>query len=247
MIGTECPSRPGTVRELPTLPAHGCRLDSGGVGGSHPGKLPVHQRPRTRGQPVSAPGAVRLLAEALGLSADDWARLPRGRPTATGNAARSVPESMFSMRGDITNLVGRHDELRTLLDVATGEPVQGIDACRGWHGRGGKTALSVYTGHYLADASLLDRSSWICTAAPPPGHVTRPTRWPACWPPRPGPPTPAAGSGRSGEVVAPSARHPSESRTNVRHQPGSDLARPTTAGPAPSSARGRRCGMLSPC
>ena len=69
-------------------------------------------------------------------------------PMAT---ARPVPAAMFSMRGDIPNFVGRHDELRILLDTASG-PVRGIavHTVDGMPGVG-KTTFSVHAAHHLAD------------------------------------------------------------------------------------------------
>ena len=65
------------------------------------------------------------------------------------------PAAMFSMRGDIPGFVGRHDELRTLVDTVTAAvdgPVRGIamytvDGMAGV----GKTAFSVHAAHHLAD------------------------------------------------------------------------------------------------
>ncbi|WP_243727227.1 ATP-binding protein [Actinocrispum wychmicini] len=76
--------------------------------------------------------------------------VPAPEPTA-----RSVPAAMFSMRGDIPDFVGRHDELRTLLDTvvtAASQPVRGIavHAVDGMPGVG-KTAFSIHAAHHLAD------------------------------------------------------------------------------------------------
>ena len=68
--------------------------------------------------------------------------------------AGSVPAAMFSMRGDLPEFVGRHDELRTLLDtvVAASQPVRGIavHAVDGMPGVG-KTVFSIHAAHRLAD------------------------------------------------------------------------------------------------
>jgi tetratricopeptide (TPR) repeat protein len=72
-------------------------------------------------------------------------------------ASRGQPASaaMFSMRGDIPHFVGRHDELRTLLDTvvaAANGPVRGIavHTVDGMPGVG-KTTFSVHAAHHLAD------------------------------------------------------------------------------------------------
>ena len=82
------------------------------------------------------------------------ARAARSRDGAA--RAGSVPAAMFSMRGDILDFVGRHDELRTLLDTATvatrdgplrGIAVHTVDGMPGV----GKTTFSVHAAHHLAD------------------------------------------------------------------------------------------------
>jgi tetratricopeptide (TPR) repeat protein len=74
----------------------------------------------------------------------------RDRPRRAG----LVPAAMFSMRGDLPEFVGRHDELRTLLDtmVAASELVRGIavHAVDGMPGVG-KTVFSIHAAHRLAD------------------------------------------------------------------------------------------------
>jgi tetratricopeptide (TPR) repeat protein len=69
--------------------------------------------------------------------------------------ARPVPVAMFSMRGDIPNFVGRHDELRILLDTvaaAASAPARGISVhtVDGMPGVG-KTTFSVHAAHHLAN------------------------------------------------------------------------------------------------
>jgi tetratricopeptide (TPR) repeat protein len=81
--------------------------------------------------------------------------VPHQSPAAPGPAVRPVPAAMFSMRGDIPDFVGRHDELRILLDTvvaAASGPVRGIavHTVDGMPGVG-KTALSVHAAHHLAD------------------------------------------------------------------------------------------------
>ena len=83
-----------------------------------------------------------LLADAA-RSRDD---APRGQ---------SVPAAMFSMRGDIPDFVGRHAELRILLDTvvaAASGPVRGVavHTVDGMPGVG-KTTFSVHAAHHLAD------------------------------------------------------------------------------------------------
>lgn len=66
-----------------------------------------------------------------------------------------APVAMFSMRGDIPNFVGRHGELRILLDTvaaaasaqAQGIAVYTVDGMPGV----GKTTFSVHAAHHLAD------------------------------------------------------------------------------------------------
>jgi hypothetical protein len=75
---------------------------------------------------------------------------PPPQPTA-----RSVPAAMFGMRGDIPDFIGRHDELRTMLDTvaaAVDSRIRGIavHAVDGMPGVG-KTVFSVHAAHYLAD------------------------------------------------------------------------------------------------
>jgi tetratricopeptide (TPR) repeat protein len=69
--------------------------------------------------------------------------------------ARPVSAAMFSMRGDIPDFAGRHDELRILIDTVTAVtsgPVWGMAVCTvdGMPGVG-KTAFSVYAAHRLAE------------------------------------------------------------------------------------------------
>jgi tetratricopeptide (TPR) repeat protein len=71
------------------------------------------------------------------------------------STARPMPMAMFSMRGDIPNFVGRHDELRILLDTvaaAASAPVRGIavHTVDGMAGVG-KTTFSVHVAHRLAE------------------------------------------------------------------------------------------------
>lgn len=81
---------------------------------------------------------------------------PTAVPLAPAEStAGQMPPAMFSMRGDIPDFVGRHDELRTLLDTVTAAgdgPMRGIavHAVAGMPGVG-KTAFSVHAAHHLSD------------------------------------------------------------------------------------------------
>ncbi|MFD1044307.1 hypothetical protein ACFQ1S_01205 [Kibdelosporangium lantanae] len=65
-----------------------------------------------------------------------------------------VPSAMFSMRGGIPEFVGRHDELRALLDTVTAAVDGSARRIAGYTVDGmagvGKTAFSVYAAHHLA-------------------------------------------------------------------------------------------------
>lgn len=97
-----------------------------------------HQGPRLRSQ--SGPA-----------SADDQRLMIAYSP----QPEKAPPAAMFSMRGDIPNFVGRHEELRVLLDSmvaaadgpAGGIMVHPVDGMAGV----GKTTFSVHAAHYLAD------------------------------------------------------------------------------------------------
>jgi tetratricopeptide (TPR) repeat protein len=124
------------------------------------------------------PTAVQLPADIAALSRCQYRRLRYREPTAdlarivtdlasedpllaqaarhrdAASRGRSVSAAMFSMRGDIPDFVGRHDELRTLLDTvdaATRGPVRGIavHTVDGMPGVG-KTVFSVHAAHHLA-------------------------------------------------------------------------------------------------
>ena len=103
----------------------------------------------------------RLLANALGLSADDRAGFEaaaRGRPPAAGNTVpRPLPGRIAAatrtLPSELASFTGREREiesvLRAVADAGAGSVV-GICAISGMAGIG-KTALAVHAAHRLAD------------------------------------------------------------------------------------------------
>jgi tetratricopeptide (TPR) repeat protein/transcriptional regulator with XRE-family HTH domain len=100
----------------------------------------------------------RLLADALGLSADDRARFEaaaRGRPPATGTVvpgplSGGIAAATRTLPRDIASFTGREPEIESVLTAITG-PGGVVDICAiGGMAGVGKTALAVHVAHRLA-------------------------------------------------------------------------------------------------
>ena len=101
---------------------------------------------------------IRLLADALGLSAEDRARfeaVAHGRPLATGNVVPvpllgGIAAATRTLPRDIASFTGREPEIESILAAVTGAGgVVDICAIGGMAGVG-KTALAVHVAHRLA-------------------------------------------------------------------------------------------------